>query len=163
MNKQKLQQDINELKAKLAQMESELNKPEPVINYWQPNHGEFFYFIDRTGTVVKAKAWVDDTKRNTYNRAFKTEQQAQEYAEYVKAEETLKAEIARLNEGWWPDWNDTGTTKYVVALDTEFGSLKRYLYHYTKFSPSFMYLKSGELTEQLIKTHSKELKTYLSY
>ena len=56
----------------------------------------------------------------------------------MKAEETLKAEIARLNEGWWPDWNHRDTTKYIVALDTEFGSLRRYLYHYTKFSPNFM-------------------------
>ena len=157
MNKQKLQQDINELKAKLAQMESELNKP--AINYWQPGHNEKYYNVNSLG-IVESSCVLSSTTRY---RAFKTEQQAQEYAEYVKAEETLKAEIARLNEGWWPDWNDIGTTKYGVALDTEYGSLKRYPHCYTKFSPSFMHLKSGELTEQLIKTHSKELKTYLSY
>ena len=160
MDKQKLQQDIDELKAKLAEMESELNKSELVINYWQPTKGEKFFYMDPWGNCTHATAKDNTTERY---RVFKTGQQSQAYAEYVKAEETLKAEIARLNEGWWPDWNDTDTTKYVVALDTEFGSLKRHLYHYTKFSPSFMYLKSGELTEQLIKTHSKELKTYLSY
>lgn len=159
MDKQKLQQDIDELKAKLAEMESELNKPELVINYWQPGHNEKYYNVNSLG-IVEISCVLSSTTRY---RTFKTQEQAQEYAEYVKAEETLKAEIARLNEGWWPDWNDRGTTKYVVALNTEFGSLKRRLYHYTKFSPSFMYLKSGELTEQLIKTHSKELKTYLSY
>lgn len=163
MDKQKLQQDINELKAKLAQMESELNKPEPVTTYWQPSLNERHWYVNRYGYVM-----VSTTTSKTYidkghHRVFQTQKQAEAYAEYVKAEETLKAEIARLNEGWWPDWNDTDTTKYVVALDTEFGSLKRHLYHYTKFSPSFMYLKSGELTEQLIKTHSKELKTYLTY
>lgn len=163
MNKQKLQQDINELKAKLAEMESELNKQEHVTTYWQPRLNERHWYVDMYGDVM-----VNTTTSKTYidkghHRVFQTQKQAEAYAEYVKAEETLKAEIARLNEGWWPDWNDADTTKYVVALDTEFGSLKRYSYNYTKFSPSFMHLKSGELAEQLIKTHSKELKTYLTY
>lgn len=160
MDKQKLQQDINELKAKLAEMEADLDKPKPFINYWQPTKGEKFFYMNPWGNYTLATAKDNTTERY---RVFKTGQQAQAYTEYVKAEETLKAEIARLNEGWWPDWDDTGTTKYVVALDTEFGSPKKHLYQYTKFSPSFMYLKSGELTEQLIKTHSKELKIYLSY
>lgn len=141
-------------------MEAELNKPEPVINYWQPKGNEKFFYVDAWGCTGQALADYEATSRY---RIFKTRVQAQAYAEYIKAEETLKAEIARLNEGWWPDWTDRDTTKYHVALDTEFGSLKRHLYHYTKYSPSFMYLKSGELVDQLIRTHSKELKTYLTY
>lgn len=163
MNKEILSQQIANLEAKLAELKAEVNKPAPIINYWQPGLNERHWYVNRYGYVM-----VNTTASKSYigkghHRVFQTQKQAQAYAEYVKAEEILKAEIARLNEGWWPDWNDTDTTKYVVAPDTEFGSLKRHLYHYTKFSPSFMYLKSGELTEQLIKTHSKELKTYLTY
>lgn len=36
MNKENLQKQIEEMKTKLADMEAELNKPEVVINYWQP-------------------------------------------------------------------------------------------------------------------------------
>lgn len=160
MNKEILSQQIADLEAKLAELKAEVNKPAPITNYWQPKKGDIFFYVDTWGNYTHSTAKDDITDRY---RVFQTKEKAQAYAEYMKAEETLKAEIARLNEGWWPDWNGRDTTKYIVALDTEFGSLRGYLYHYTKFSPNFMYLKSGELAEQLIKTHSKELKTYLTY
>lgn len=160
MDKQKLQQDINELKAKLAEMEAELNKPEPVINYWQPTKGEKFFYMDPWGNYTHTTAKYNTTERY---RVFKTEQQAQAYAEYVKAEETLKAEIARLNEGWWPDWNVISNGNYVVEFNSDDDYLKLSCYTFTKNQPNFMYLKSRELAYQLIKTHSKELTTYLTY
>ena len=36
MSKENLQKQIEEMKVKLADMEAELNKPEVVVNYWQP-------------------------------------------------------------------------------------------------------------------------------
>lgn len=159
MDKQKLQQDINELKAKLAEMESELNKPEPVINYWQPKDGDDFFYVDIWENVRKGLVNYENTM---LCRVFKTKEQAQAYAEYVKAEETLKAEIARLNEGWWPDWKDMNTVKYFIKLKN--GKILEEDYFYgVKILPNFMYLKSRESAQHLIKTHSKELKTYLSY
>ena len=159
MDKIKLQQQVNELKTKLAEMEAELAKPEVNINYWQPVEGDNFYYADVLGNTRKGLANDDYTQRY---RIFKTQEEAEVYAEYVKAEEALKAEIARLNEGWWPDWKeDQIQQKYYVRLYTK--KLEIIYYNQTKTLPNFMHLKSKELAEQLIQSHSKELITYLSY
>lgn len=158
MNKQKLQQQVNELKAKLAEVEAELTKPEDTINYWKPKEGDKLFYVDAWGNCTYSIAKDNTTDRY---RVFKTEQQAQAYAEYVKAEEALKAEIARLNEGWWPDWKDDQMPKHFIYIVNE--KLGLDLKWSVKTLPNFMYLKSKELAEQLTTTHSKELITYLSY
>lgn len=160
MDKQKLQQDIDELKAKLAEMESELNKPEPVINYWQPKTKETYYYILPTGSIDTG---VQHSSQDTRYRVFKTQEEAQAYAEYVKAEEALKAEIARLNEGWQPDWCNKNQLKFFIYLGYLGNHLDWSSCFINKHQPNFMYLKSKTLAGQLIKTHSKELKTYLTY
>ena len=157
MNKQKLQQQISYLEAKLAELKAKVNKPTPAINYWQPDHNEKYYYVNPLGTI-EVSSVLSSTPRY---RVFKTQEEAKAYAEYIKAEETLKAEIARLNEGWWPDWGNQSEQKYEVRLYAK--EFDIFYFYKTKTLPNFMYLKSEELAERLIETHSAQLKTYLSY
>ena len=160
MNKENLQKQIEEMKTKLADMEAELNKPEVVINYWQPKGGEQYYYLDyfsNIGIINRA----DDGGAETRYRVFKTIEEAEKYAEYVKAEETLRRVIAEVNEGWLPDWTNKDEHKYVVVLYMD--DLNIFKYETTKYQPNFMYIKSKELAEKLMKEYEEEFVTYQSY
>ena len=160
MNKETLQKQIEEMKTKLADMEAELNKPEVVINYWQPKGGEQYYYLDYFN-IIEIINRADDGGTETRYRVFKTWKEAEKYAEYVKAEETLRRVIAEVNGGWLPDWTNDDEYKYVVVLNMD--NLKVLIYEATKYLPNFMYIKSRELAEKLMKEYETEFKTYLSY
>lgn len=157
MNKEQLQQQIEDMKNKLVEMEAELNKPEVVINYWQPKQGDTLYYVTYLGNINTS--YNSKVNENIY-RVFKTKEEAERYAEYVKAEETLKRVIAEANQGWLPDWS--GCVKnYHIRLYKN--NLDYICYTSTKVLPNFMYIKSEDLCNKLIKEYEKEFKTYLSY
>lgn len=158
MSKENLQKQIEEIKTKLADMEAELNKPEVIINYWQPNKLDRYFYIHPTNQVHTAlNHYAEDTKY----RVFKTQKEAEKYAEYIKAEETLRRVIAEGNAGWLPDWTNDFEYKYVVVLYMD--DLKVLIYEATKYLPNFMYIKSEELANNLMKEYGGEFITYLSY
>ena len=161
MNKENLQKQIEEMKTKLADMEAELNKPEVVINYWQPEEANGYYYVNYLGLVGSASYNKNYHKDKLRYRVFKTQKEAEKYAEYVKAEETLRRVIAEVNEGWLPDWTNKDEHKYVVVLHRD--NLKVFIYPATKYQPNFMYIKSEELAEKLMKEYEKEFVIYLSY
>ena len=160
MSKENLQKQIEEMKTKLDAMEAELNKPEVVINYWQPIESQRYYSVNYLGLVDSSGYDKSYHKDKLRYRVFKTREEAEKYAEYVKAEETLRRVIAEANEGWLPDWGGW-EAKYGVIIDM--GSLRISYYEKTKYLPNFMYIKSEKLAEKLMKEYEVEFKTYLSY
>lgn len=162
MNTQELNQKIANMEAELASMKALVNKPKLVVNYWQPdlNKGERYYCVNQIGNVKTE--WANDASIKRY-RIFKTEAEAQKYAEYIKAEETLRKAIAEANEGWLPDWSDIEETKYLIMYDYKTLKLKIEAYCNSKSSPDFMYIKNFYKATILQNIYSKELKTYLSY
>lgn len=161
MNKENLQKQIEEMKTKLADMEAELNKPEVVINYWQPKGDECYYFLDVFNIPTPMYITTPYELNQTRYRVFKTQKEAEKYAEYVRAEETLRRVIAEGNSGWIPDWTKNDESKYVVILNTD--NLQVFIYESTKYLPNFMYIKSKELAVKLMEKYEAEFKTYLSY
>ena len=161
INKENLQKQIEEMKVKLANMEAELNKPDVVINYWQPAECERYYYVNYLGLIGTASYASDYCKDTNRYRVFKTEAEAQKYADYIKAEEILRAVIAISNEGRLPDWNNFQEIKYVVVLNDM--KLEVFSYNSIKYLPNFMYIKSEKLAEKLAKEYEKEFITYLSY
>lgn len=162
MNKENLQKQIEEMKTKLADMEAELNKPELVVNYWQPAEYERYYYIDYYGLVDSLMYETKSQADKVRYRVFKTDAEAQKYAEYVKAEETLKRVIAEANAGWLPDWHGK-EAKYVIGFVFKPKHTKVLTYIEDKLFPNFMYVKSRELAEKLILQYDEEFVTYLSY
>jgi len=157
MNKEQLQQQIEDMKNKLVEMEAELNKPEVVINYWQPKQGDTLYYVTYSGNVNTS--YNSKVNENIY-RVFKTKEEAERYAEYIKAEETLKRVIAEANEGWLPDWSGCVNNYFIRLYKNNLDYIR---YTTTKVLPTFMYIKSDILCNKLIKEYEKEFKTYLSY
>lgn len=160
MNKEQLQQQIEDMKNKLVEMEAELNKSEVVINYWQPKDDEFFYWANHLGGISNNRYNPLIQEDKLRYRVFKTREEADRYTKYVKAEEILRRVIAEVNEGWLPDWS--GYVKnYNIRL---YNNNIDYIYYTTtKLLPTFMYIKSEALCHKLIKEYEKEFKTYLSY
>ena len=156
MNKEQLQQQIEEMKSKLAEMELELNKPKTVINYWQPECRDKYYFANHYGGIYEGTKNIN----GSLNRVFKTKEEAEKYAEYVKAEETLRRVIAEANRGWIPDFS-SNYPKYYVILDNN--NLKVDYWRTVKFLPSFVYIKNRQLANELVEKYEKEFRTYLSY
>ena len=162
INKENLQKQIEEMKTKLADMEAELNKPEVIINYWQPRTAENLYYVNYLGHLAEANYTENYQGDKTRYRVFKTKEEAKRYAEYVKAEETLRRVIAEANEGYVPNWT-YDRYKYVVGIEQRTGYIKVLQYTYDKLFPSFMYIKSRELAEKLMLQYDEEFVTYLSY
>lgn len=156
MNKEQLQIQIEEMKVKLAEMESELNKPEVTINYWQPAYRDKYYFVTNYGGISEGVRNIN----GSLNRVFKTKEEAEKYAEYIKAEETLRRAIAEANEGWIPDFTKEEEKWYVL---TDEGELKVWRAISSKITHSFLYIKDDSMAYKLLKKYEKEFKTYLSY
>lgn len=161
MNKEQLQQQIEDMKNKLVEMEAELNKPEVTINYWQPKEEmENMYYINYLGNVSTSyytkKYHADEIRYEV----FKTKEEAERYAEYIKAKETLRRVIAEANKGWIPDWNGY-EINYLIRLYNN--NLECLYYSNSKILPNFMYIKSKDLCYKLMEEYEKEFKTYLSY
>ena len=163
MNKENLQKQIEEMKTKLADMEAELNKPEVIINYWQPRTAENLYYVNYLGHVAEANYTENYQEDKTRYRVFKTKEEAQHYADYIKAEETLRKAIAEANKGWLPNWNTHIEDKWCIELKAGLCDLKETCNKSYKCFPSFMYIKSGNLANYLMNTYRKEFITYLSY
>ena len=164
INKENLQKQIEEMKTKLADMEAELNKPEVIINYWQPRTAENLYYMNYLGHVAEANYTENYQGDKTRYRVFKTKEEAKRYAEYVKAEETLRRVIAEGNEGWLPNWAKNDEYKYVIILyRCDLDRLSIDSFSVSKLISNFMYIKSKELAEKLMKEYKAEFKTYLSY
>lgn len=160
MNKEQLQQKVANMEAELAEMKALLNKPEPTINYWQPKLYDNYYVVKANGCVyVAAKT---DSSENM-SRVFKTEAEAQKYADYIKAEETLRKAIAEVNEGWLPDWNNYDETKHSIYFKINEGKLYINWHKASKDRPNFMYIKDHSSAVKIIENYRQELITYLSY
>ena len=157
---EQLQQQIDDMKAKLAEMEALLNQP--VIHYWQPEEGELYFFLDNFNTIDKIRRASDGLNETRY-RAFKTEKEAEKYAKYSEAEETLRKAIAEANQGWLPNWSTHIEDKWCIELKAGLSDLKETCNKSYKCFPSFMYIKSGKLATYLMNTYRKEFITYLSY
>lgn len=161
MNKDNLQQQIDEMKAKLAEMEALLNQPVQTINYWHPENNDFYFYVGAPG-VVDSDRYYSTANTRRY-RVFKTKDEAQHYADYIKAEETLRKAIAEANKGWLPDWSSNQAPKTYVYLCTFTDKLVIETGTTHKILPTFMYIKSIRLATYLTNTYRKEFITYLSY
>ena len=163
MNKENLQKQIEEMKTKLADMEAELNKPEVGINYWQPTKLDRYFYLHPTNQIHTALNYYDEDDEDIKYRVFKTHGEAEKYTEYVKAEETLRRVIAGANAGWLPDWGNDDSLKYNILYRCDLDRLSIDSFSVSKLISNFMYIKSKELAEKLMKEYEAEFKTYLSY
>lgn len=120
MKKEKIIEQIDELKQKIEVLEKEVNSPEfdevKKGVRWQPIFGQRFFYLG-DGGVIRCVEWQYDYEDkfhfNTGN-CFKTEQEAEEYKENLLTKQQLKDLALELNDGVEIDWENCAQTKFSI-------------------------------------------------
>lgn len=152
IDKNKLLQDIEEMKEKLAAMEEQLNKPNEYKHF--PSKGDEYYYYTSTGTVCSSTAGEDELRVNVY----RTEKEADKAYNKEVAVEKIKRRLLELQGDWKPDFNDD-SSKYTICYnyivnsftDEEWQRFK----HYCVLIP---YMENKEIALTIINEFHEELK-----
>lgn len=102
---------IEELRKEFNEKIDELKREYKEKNEkWIPEEGEEYYFIDEELNVGWNWFDNDDTDEAIFknNKIFKTEEEAQEYADYLKARKEYSYEFSK------EEWEDSGIQKYFI-------------------------------------------------
>lgn len=124
---------------------------------WTPEKGDHYYYLG--SFVTKVHRWDDDDADHNIrknHRIYKTREEAEKELEINKAKRRVEIEIARLNDGWKPNWKDHEQPKYSFYYAHSLDKF-RIRGHFEHQVIGF-YLKTEELAEQLIKSHEEDLK-----
>lgn len=111
---------IEELRKEFNEKIDELKREYKEKNEkWIPEEGEEYYFIDEELNVGWNWFDNDDTDEAIFknNKIFKTEEEAQEYADYLKARKEYSYEFSK------EEWEDEGIDKYSIYYDYELNDI----------------------------------------
>ena len=129
--------------------------------YWLPKVGEKYYHMRHFGDVVSSEYDSDvDEKVFETQLVFKTREEAKKTLLKQQAKIRVIKEIARLNEGWKPNWNENDE-KHHIGFTHGLGELISIVSVNYKELDNNLYLKSEKLAYKLIETHEKDLKLML--
>ena len=152
IDKNKLLQDIEEMKEKLAEMEEQLNKPDEYRHF--PGNGDEYYYYTSAGTLCSNTAADYKLRVNVY----RTEKEANKAYNKDVALEKIKRRLLELQGDWKPDFNDD-SSKYTICYnyivnsftDEEWQRFK----HYCVLIP---YMENKEIALTIINEFNEELK-----
>lgn len=121
-----------------------------------------FYFIDvlflgkpiKKRNIDESSDWFIE-RLKSLGSYFKTEQEAEEHLEWLKARATLLKDT----KGFKPDWNDADGWKYCVYYDHPYSTLKVDSAVYVDAHE--FYFETKEDAKFSIKLHEKEWRIYL--
>lgn len=154
MNKEQLQQDIEAIKVKLASMEQQLQECGKLNMFPQEGDKYWTYFGD--GSIE----WMTARKFN-YCNAYRTKEEAERARDIAFAKQRLKSAIEVANKGWVPNWN-CSSIKYTFFYETNNNTLSITYYTFTKHQPNWMYMKSKEIAECILKEYKADIKLIFS-
>ena len=142
---------IEAIKAKLAVMEEELNKPDEFRHF--PSKGEIYHFYTSSGAIHFNKASNDGFKINV----FKTREEAQKACLTAVALEKVKRRIVELQGDWKPDFN-FDFSKYIIFYNYNNTRFESSIHSKVKFSSLIPYIKTSEISKTIIEEMENELK-----
>lgn len=156
MNKEELENKINELEKQLRGLKEELNKPESKV--WKPEQSDIYYYIDNCGTIVReiyTKKSVD-LGRLVLGNCFRTEKEAEFAVEKLKVTAELKM-FAEEHNIVPLDWDNKYQNKYVLRFTSNVECFE----YFCTVRGSEIYFGSKELAKQAIKEIGEDrLKKY---
>ena len=152
IDKNKLLQDIEEMKEKLASMEAKLSKPDEYKHF--PSKGDEYYYYTSIGTLCSNTSADYELRVNVY----RTEEEADRAYNKAVAVEKIKRRIVELQGDWKPGFNDDSSKyticyNYIVNSFTE-EELQRFK-HYCVLIP---YMENKEIALTIINEFHEELK-----
>ena len=152
IDKNKLLQDIEALKEKLASMEKELNKPEVFKHF--PSKDDEYYYYTSTGIICSNTAADNELRLN----AYKTEKEAYEAYKKAVALEKVKRRIVELQGDWKPDWSDSIERKVYIHYDYKTKYFRNSVWKSVKYLSIIPYIKSVQIADLIIYEMKDELK-----
>lgn len=111
---EELRKEFNE---KIEELKREYKKEKN--GKWAPQLGEDFYYLS-SGLYVLCTSFQNieaDRKILKYSKIFKTKEEAQEYADYLKARCEYSYEFSK------EEWEDEGIDKYSIYCDYELNDI----------------------------------------
>lgn len=171
MNKQEIEEKILEIDRLISEAKQNLKECNEILdkvksNYkedkWKPEYNETYYFIGSRNEVwdYTFRGEKEDKFRYDTNNMFKTEEQAEHYAELLETERQLM-KYAREHNTEEIDWEDIDNKKYFLMYGVEEEKVEIEKYGYYKFART-VYFTSKEIAENAVKEIGEDkVKAYL--
>ena len=150
-DKAQLIQDIEAIKAKLAVMEEQLNKPDEYKHF--PSKGDEYYYYLSTGTICSNTAGDDELRINI----FKTRNEARKAYKKAVAVEKVKRRILELQGDWRSNFDDD-SSKIVIFYNYNNIRFECSTHTKVKFPLLIPYMENKEIASTIINEFHEELK-----
>ncbi len=155
MNKQELNNRIEQLEKELAQLKVMATKPD-AVELWVPREHIIYYYTNGSGRIYRT--FNENTSNDTYlinhNNIFQTEKQAERHAKRLKLYNKLWRLAEHLNGDWAPDYTEGTQAKYYIVVNNQSFSVND-KYNLNSSVPVFY---SFELAQQAIDSLTEEEK-----
>ena len=152
IDKNKLLQDIEEMKEKLAAMEEQLNKPNEYRHF--PSNGDEYYYYTSVGTLCSNTAADYELRVNVY----RTEKEADNAYNKAIAIEKVKRRLLELQGDWKPDWSECAEEKLTIQYDHNKSIFIPVCWFTTQTDSLINFIKNEETALTIINEFHEELK-----
>lgn len=153
MNRQEIENKINEIennfKSEIDKLKQELNKDKE----WKPKYDEEYYFYNKDYESVDYTLWSNeeiDNIRLKNKVIFKTEAEAQRYADYQKAKEEYSYDFSK------EEWEDDDIPKSYIYYDYEDKRIATSICRYSKDIGN-LYFKTIQQAQDFIDKYKDEI------
>ena len=142
-----LRKEFNE---KIDKLKSEYK--EEKNEKWIPEEGEEYHYLNGSLEVVYDTFFGElyQNKVIKYNRIFKTEEQAHEYADYLKAKKECSYEFSK------EEWEKTEIKKYFIYYNYEYKRIGVDYYN-SFFEMNCIHFKTEEEAQAFIGKYRKQI------
>lgn len=149
MNKQQLQQEIEQLKKQLEEKQKALAA---MPDKWEPKGGKWFVTLGGSvSSIGEPHCCVA-----SFGMEYATREQAEKAAKAMRAHNRLLAYVAEFAPDWEPDWLD----EYQLKAEVAFSALSGEWYAECSvncFNPSAVYMPEHVAEELAAKLNSGEV------
>ena len=152
IDKNKLLQDIEEMKEKLAVMEEQLNKPNEYKHF--PSKGDEYYYYTSIGTVCSNTSSDYELRVN----AYRTEKEADKAYNKAVAIEKIKRRLLELQGDWKPDWSECAEEKLTIQYDHNKSIFILVCWFTTQTDSLIPFMENEETALTIINEFHEELK-----
>jgi len=107
-----LQQELDALKTKIAELEGKLSKPK---GRFKPEAGECFWYLNHLNRV--SYSYNDSTEFYRVGNCYTTQEETQYIADRIQAEVDVTDRLRELEGDWVADWSDRNKQKSYPYYD----------------------------------------------
>ena len=144
---------IEELRKEFNEKVDELKREYKEKNEkWVPKENQFYFYVTSSMAIDYYNYRNDEIDESIlkYNKIFKTKEEAQEYATYLKARKEYSYEFSR------EEWESDGIDKYSIYRDYDYNNVMIGLCN-TFRNLNQIYFKTEEKAQEFIDKYKKQI------